>query len=100
MRIGINALYLLPGAVGGTEVYLRQLLRWMPRIAPQHEFLTFVNTESAEVGLAADPRVQLIRTRVRATSRPRRLLFEQLALPGIVRKHGADVLFNPGFTAP
>ncbi len=27
LRIGVNALYLIPGGVGGTEVYLRNLLR-------------------------------------------------------------------------
>ena len=26
LRIGVNALYLIPGGVGGTEIYLRQLL--------------------------------------------------------------------------
>ena len=25
-RIGVNALHLIPGAVGGTEIYLRELL--------------------------------------------------------------------------
>jgi glycosyltransferase involved in cell wall biosynthesis len=100
MRIGINALYLLPGKVGGTESYLRQLLHWMPRIAPQHEFLLLANEECMDAGLATDSCVQLIPTKVRATSRPHRLLFEQFSLPGAVRRLGIDVLFNPGFTAP
>ena len=26
INIGINALYLIPGQVGGTEIYLRELL--------------------------------------------------------------------------
>ena len=26
LRIGVNALYLIPGGVGGTEIYLRSLL--------------------------------------------------------------------------
>ena len=26
LRIGVNALYLIPGGVGGTEIYLRNLL--------------------------------------------------------------------------
>ena len=26
LRIGVNALYLIPGGVGGTEIYLRGLL--------------------------------------------------------------------------
>ena len=32
MRIGINALYLLPGRVGGTEIYIRNLVRELVKI--------------------------------------------------------------------
>lgn len=100
MRIGINALYLLPGAVGGTEVYLRRLLEWIPRLAPQHEYVVFLNGESTAAGLGANASLDLVHTGVRAASRPARLLYEQLRLPALVRRHGVDVLFNPGFTAP
>ena len=31
-RIGVNALYLIPGGVGGTEIYLRELLAALARI--------------------------------------------------------------------
>jgi glycosyltransferase involved in cell wall biosynthesis len=37
---------------------------------------------------------------VRAASRPARILYEQLRLPGRVRRDKIDVLLNPGFTAP
>ncbi len=32
LRIGVNALYLIPGAVGGTEIYLRNLLKALARV--------------------------------------------------------------------
>ena len=31
-RIGVNALYLIPGGVGGTEIYLRELLKALAEI--------------------------------------------------------------------
>jgi len=111
MRIGINALYLLPGKVGGTEVYLRRLLEWMPRLAPQHEYVVFLNKESEDAALAGKAAeqdvsggsplatVRMIKTGVGAISRPRRLLYEQFRLPALVRDQRLDVLFNPGFTA-
>ena len=34
-RIGINALYLIPGGVGGTEIYLRELLQ---RVESRYRF--------------------------------------------------------------
>ena len=33
IRIGVNALYLIPGGVGGTEIYLRNLLRALAGVA-------------------------------------------------------------------
>ena len=100
MRIGINALYLLPGGVGGTETYLRELLEWMPRIAPEHEYFVIVNRECEDAALAASPQLHLVRTGVPAASRPSRLLYEQVLVPAQARALRLDVLFNPGFTAP
>ncbi|MCX7603054.1 MAG: glycosyltransferase family 4 protein, partial [Bryobacteraceae bacterium] len=37
---------------------------------------------------------------VRARIRPWRILYEQMALPAVLRRHGIDVVLNPGFTAP
>jgi hypothetical protein len=95
MRIGINALYLLPGAVGGTEIYLRELLRWLPVVGGQHEYVLFVNAECTEAGFGAQSRCEVVPGGVRAVSRPARLLFEQLRLPGLVRHHKTDVLLIP-----
>ncbi len=100
MRIGINALYLLPGGVGGTEIYLRELLDWMPRIAPEHEYFVIVNRECENASFPASPRLRIVRTGVPAASRPARLLYEQVLIPAQARALRLDVLFNPGFTAP
>lgn len=102
MRIGVNALYLLPGGVGGTEIYLRELLRFFPLVAPHHEFVVLLNRECERAGLLRDSgkAFKVVRCAVSAASRPARLLFEQFALPALARVHQFDVLFNPGFTAP
>lgn len=97
MRIGINALYLIPGGVGGTEVYLRRLVEALDRHAgdhPEHEFVVFTNRETGRLGK------QCVELRVRASFRPGRLLYEQFVLPFVLRRHGIDALLNPGFTAP
>lgn len=102
MRIGVNALYLLPGGVGGTETYLRELIRWFPTVAPQDEFLVVTNRECAEAGLFGESpsTVHVVLTGIAASSRPARLLFEQFRLPFLAGAQRFDVLFNPGFTAP
>lgn len=100
MHIGINALYLLPGAVGGTEIYLREVLHGMARMARDCRFTVLANRECEDGRLALPDGVALARTGAPATSRPARLLVEQLQLPALARRLQLDVLWNPGFTAP
>jgi glycosyltransferase involved in cell wall biosynthesis len=98
LHIGVNALFLIPGGVGGTEIYLRHLLAAIAALDSPHSFTVFLNQESA-AGLApAHPTFQSVQTGVRAASRPRRILYEQTAL--LRKLQGIDVLFNPGFTSP
>jgi glycosyltransferase involved in cell wall biosynthesis len=100
LRIGVNALYMIPGGVGGTEIYLRALLAALDRIEAPHRFVVFVNAET-QAGLAPpSSRFEVVQTGVRARNRPWRLAWEQLALPGRIRKERIDVVLNPGFTMP
>ena len=98
MRIGINALFLLPGKVGGSEVYLRNLVRSMARVAPENEYLLYVNRESA--GLLGGEGIREVQCNVAAESRPMRILYEQTMLPILARRHGLDALLSAGMTAP
>ncbi|MFB3779211.1 MAG: glycosyltransferase family 4 protein [Bryobacteraceae bacterium] len=100
MRIGVNALYLIPGGVGGTEIYLRCLLSALAEIDGQNQYLVFTNRET-------DPSIAPRRSNftvapqpVRAVCRPWRILWEQTGLPLAARSLRVDVLFNPGFTSP
>jgi glycosyltransferase involved in cell wall biosynthesis len=95
--IGVNALYLIPGKVGGTEIYLRSLLDAMTRIAPEHQYRVFINKETeGQLG----PEQHMVPLGVRATSRPARIFAEQTTLVHAVHQQRCDVLFNPGFTSP
>ncbi len=46
MRIGINALYLLPGKVGGSETYIRNLVQSLLKIDRDNTYVIFINKES------------------------------------------------------
>src|SRR6202021_1773547 len=100
LRIGVNALYLIPGGVGGTEIYLRNLLRALSNIDSENQYIVFTNRETGADLVPDRPNFVRAPQPVRATFRPARILWEQLALPFAVRKHRLNVLFNPGFTAP
>ena len=98
LRIGVNALYLKPGAVGGTEIYLRSLLAALAVVDHDNTWVIFANSETGRDLMPEAPNFVWAAQPVGATFRPGRILYEQLVLP--IRTRGVDVLFNPGFTAP
>ena len=100
MRIGVNALYLIPGGVGGTEIYLRFLLAALAEIDSQNQYFIFTNRETGRSLVPAQANFTHVPQGVRAVNRPARLLWEQTLLPLAAARLRLDVLFNPGFTAP
>ena len=100
IRIGVNALYLIPGGVGGTEIYLRSLLQALAEIDPVNRYFVFTNQETGPDLVPAAENWTTVPLEVRAMSRPARILYEQTTLPMEARRLRLDVLFNPGFTAP
>lgn len=100
MRIGVNALYLIPGQVGGTEIYLRCLLEALAGLNCPYEFFVFMNRETDAGLVPQHPNFHAVRQPLHAAFRPARLLWEQVVLPVQVRRLRLDVLLNPGFTAP
>ena len=66
LRIGVNALYLIPGGVGGTEIYLRRLLAALARIDPVNSYYRV-----HEPGDGARPCPRSVRTSTHAPQRVR-----------------------------
>jgi glycosyltransferase involved in cell wall biosynthesis len=100
VRIGINALYLIPGGVGGTEIYLRELLRALAERDQVNEYLIFTNLETQSDLVPKQPNFHWKPQAIHARVRPARILWEQIVLPIEAARYRLDVLFNPGFTAP
>ncbi|MEP6716138.1 MAG: glycosyltransferase family 1 protein, partial [Terriglobia bacterium] len=100
MRIGINALYLLPGRVGGTEIYLRSILPALVLLSPSNEFVVFLNRETSSLLDTPTDSVIEVHCGVSAAFRPARIVYEQTVLPVLARRYKVDVLLNAGFTAP
>ncbi len=81
MRIGINLLYMLPGVVGGTETYARELLNHLAAADPVNTYYIFVNREAAEWPLPQVVNFKRVVCPVGATRRSLRYAYEQLVLP-------------------
>jgi glycosyltransferase involved in cell wall biosynthesis len=97
-RIGVNALYLIPGGVGGTEIYLRRLLAALASIDRENEYFVFTNREAGPDLVPRQPNFHGRPQAVRASFRPARILWEQTMMAAEAVR--LDVLFNPGFTSP
>jgi glycosyltransferase involved in cell wall biosynthesis len=100
MRIGVNALYLIPGGVGGTEIYLRNLLAAMARVDAANQYFVYTNRETGRDLVPQQTNFAWVPQPVTARIRPARILWEQTGLPLAARRDRLDVLFNPGFTCP
>lgn len=100
IRIGVNALYVIPGGVGGTEIYLRNLLTALAEIDHANEYFVFTNRETGSDLVPSQDNFRQVPQPVRATLRPARILWEQSGLPAAARRHRVEVMLNPGFTCP
>ena len=100
LSIGVNALYLIPGHVGGTEIYLRSLLAALAEADSVNRYFVFTNRETEGGLVPGKPNFQVVPQPVRATLRPARILWEQAGLPIAALRRGLDVMLNPGFTMP
>lgn len=99
LHIGINALYLLPGKVGGSETYLRNLVKWLPTIGHEHRFSLFVNRESADI-FRSSPEITVVPCQVSAANRPGRIFWEQVIFPFVLKQNTVDILLSAGMTTP
>ena len=103
LKVGVNTLFLIPGEVGGSETYLREVLRCAVPRYPDVEWILFTNDEnhaSFEQAFSGSPSVRLWPLRFAARNRPARIIREQLQLPWAAKRAGVDVLWSPGYTAP
>lgn len=100
MRIGINALYLLPGKVGGSETYIRNLVQSLLKIGRENIYYIFINKESKGIFPETDPCIRIVLCPLKATNRPVRILWEQCILPFQALRHKVDVLLSAGMTSP
>lgn len=100
MRIGINTLFFIPGKVGGSETYIRNLISKLSDIDKENEYFIFANKENFNEFKIDKPNFHKALCPINASFKPGRILWEQLVLPLQTLKYKIDILFSPGYTAP
>lgn len=103
MRIGVNTLFLIPGEVGGTETYLREVLLAMAKSFTDIEWVLFTNRENdgyLRRIFGQFPKFAYHPLPLSATNRYARIIREQVDLPFRVASSRVNLLWSPGYTAP
>jgi glycosyltransferase involved in cell wall biosynthesis len=101
-RVGLNALFLLPGRVGGSEVYARELTRSLAARRPDVEFVVFCGREASRSlrGAPWPDNVRIWRLPVAVANKPLRIAAELTILPLAARRARIDLLHSLGTTSP
>jgi glycosyltransferase involved in cell wall biosynthesis len=99
MRLALNGWFLAHDPHTGTGQYLRALLEWLPRVAPQHEYHLV-----APAIAPARPEALAATWQVRAvpcgSSHPDKVRFEQILFPRACRALRADLAHVPYWAPP
>lgn len=103
MRLGVDLLFLLPGATGGRETYARELLGAIRRTRPEVEVTTFLNRETAAAGRgwwSEEADRALVLPRASGAARARWAAGELAGVARAAARAEVDVLHSPANFAP
>lgn len=100
MNIGINLLYLIPGVVGGTETYSRNLIAQLLHIDKKNKYFLFVASDAKQGFSEFSNDVVLVDVANFSVGKLKRIVWEQFFLPGIIKQYDISILFSPGYVVP
>jgi glycosyltransferase involved in cell wall biosynthesis len=101
-HVGINVLYLVPGHVGGTEIYARELVAALAAQHPDVAFSVFCGREAGPVlrALAWPGNVRVRELAVRCEVKPLRIGAELGLLPLAASRARVQLMHSLGTTTP
>lgn len=99
-RIGLNLVYLVPGATGGTETYARMLIPAIHALRPDWELVGFIGRGGLPATDVAEMGARPVVLPMPSTGRLFRSLGEQTLLPRVARREKLDLLHNLAATGP
>jgi len=100
MRFLMNALFLVPNRVGGSETYARGVLGALAAHDSTNEYTVCLGEEAASTFPIANERWRIVRSPFGSHGRALRLILEQLWVPSVAAKIGAELVHSLGYTGP
>jgi glycosyltransferase involved in cell wall biosynthesis len=95
MKVGVNTLAYVPGRSAGDGTYVRELVKHLPNVQGDVEYVLFVAPWNRSALPAAGGRVRQVVCPVPAGSFAVRVLWEQVVLPRSMRRARLDVFHAP-----
>ncbi|WP_041077413.1 glycosyltransferase family 4 protein [Thermotoga caldifontis] len=97
MRVGINLLWLKPKAIGGVEVFVKNLLRGIDELSPDMEFVVFVNRTALDYvkSWRISDRYRLVVKDVDPFNVFRTLIYQRLHMKKLCEEYRIDLLYHP-----
>jgi glycosyltransferase involved in cell wall biosynthesis len=99
MRIGIDA-RCLEWSRGGVSRYLVNMLQLWPKMTAQHKFILYFQNKIPEDDFLRHPFYELKLLKGPELLRSRRIVAEQILMPGQLRKDNLDLFFAAWYTSP
>jgi glycosyltransferase involved in cell wall biosynthesis len=101
MKIGIDARCIESHwPIGGPARFLLNMLKYWPRIAPEHRYVLFFQNQVPHADYLEQDNVESVLIKGPKFLKGRRILGEQLLMPFAIRAHKPDVYFTPWYSAP
>jgi glycosyltransferase involved in cell wall biosynthesis len=101
VHVGLNMVFLVPGETGGMEIYARELVAALTRVAPEIRLTAFLSREGGEhAGDLLGDAVRPVVLPVNARRRPEWVLGEQWHVPGAARRVRCDLVHSLATTGP
>lgn len=101
MHVGLNLVYLVPGEVGGMEIYARELIPALLAERPELRLTAFINREARESHEGPwHELVPSVTVDVRARRRSEWVRGEQQLLPRLAKRAGVDLVHSLAGTSP
>lgn len=100
MKIGIEFLYAQTGMTQGYDSSLRNLLKGLDTLPPQHEIFVFCTSAFYEENVHKLPHLRLVNCGDRWRSRLGRAVWLTARAPALIRRIGLDVMYFPTHFRP
>jgi len=102
MKVAIDLLWVRPGICGGTESFIRNLMKGFGEFDKSNTYLLLVSEDNAdsfsEYKKYSNLEMEILP--VCSASQPKRILWENLFLDKVVKKLGVAVVFVPVYSMP